>query len=222
MKRILILLSLFLNIVLVSIFAYKIYHNWFENTVLKLSFRTSIFNGAPKKDGLIYFVGDSHTEAFELNEYLNNSQVRNRGIWGDVTKIVLHRMDSIVTLKPSKIFLLIGVNDILSGVSVEKTYDNMTKIVEKIKDKSPSTIIYIQSVLPTDNKIFHSNSSATAAVISLNKKYRLLDDHKKVRFINLYPAFEENGVLKKELSFDGLHLTGKGYVLWSSLLKPYL
>jgi lysophospholipase L1-like esterase len=222
MKRILILLSLFINIALVSIFAYKIYNNWFESAVLKLPFRTSIFNAAPKTEGLIYFIGDSHTEAFELNEYLDNSKVRNRGVWGDVTIGVLKRIDSIVNLKPSKVFLLIGVNDILSGVSVNKAYNNMTEIVNKIKTKSPSTSIYIQSVLPTNNKIFRSNSSATVSVIILNQKYKLLADNKKVKFVDLYSSFEEKGGLKKEYSFDGLHLTGQGYLAWSSLIKQYL
>lgn len=222
MKRILIILSICLNIVLLSVFAYKVYHNWFENAVLKLPFRTAIFNGAPKQDGLIYFVGDSHTEAFELNEYLNNCNVRNRGVWGDISSSVLTRIDSVVNLKPSKIFLLIGGNDILSGVSVEETFNNMTKIVDKIKVACPSTDIYIQSVLPTNNQILHSDSIATSSVVRLNKMYSSLNDNNKVKFIDLYSAFADNGALKKEYSYDGIHLTGKGYFLWSALIKKYL
>jgi lysophospholipase L1-like esterase len=222
MKRILFILSIVLNVFLISLFAYKKYNNWFENDALKLPFRTSIFNAAPKAEGLTYFIGDSHTEGFELNEYLNDPKVRNRGIWGDLSSSVLKRIDSVATLKPDKIFLMIGVNDILSGNSVEKTFDNVTKTIEKIQLESPSTAIYIQSVLPTNNPILHSDATATSAIIRLNTKYKSLENKAKVKFINLYPAFVDNGGLKKELNYDGLHLTGKGYVLWSSLIKQYL
>ncbi|MEJ7556660.1 MAG: GDSL-type esterase/lipase family protein [Pedobacter sp.] len=222
MKRILIILSISLNIVLLSVFAYKIYNNWFEGGVLKLPFRTTVFSGAPKQEGLIYFLGDSHTEAFELNEYLNNCAVRNRGVWGDNSAGVLSRIDSVTILKPSKVFLMIGVNDILSGLSVDETFANMIKIIQRIRRTSPSTAIYLQSVFPTNNKILHSDSTGATAVVRLNNMYKSLDDNSKVTFINLYPAFAENGGLKKELNFDDLHLSGKGYFLWASLIKEYL
>jgi len=184
MKRIFFILSIVLNVFLISVFAYKKYNNWFENEALKLPFRTSIFNAAPKADGLTYFVGDSHTEGFELNEFLNDPKVRNRGVWGDNSSSVLKRIDSVATLKPEKIFLMIGVNDILSGNSVEKTFDNVTRTVEKIQSESPSTAIYLQSVLPTNNPILHSDSTATSAILRLNIKYKSLENKAKLKFIN--------------------------------------
>jgi len=35
-------------------------------------------------------------------------------------------------------------------------------------------------------------------------------------------GFPKDGQLSNEYSFDGLHLNAKGYILWASLLKPYV
>jgi lysophospholipase L1-like esterase len=44
-----------------------------------------------------------------------------------------------------------------------------------------------------------------------------------VTFIDAYPRFIVNGKLNEKLdSGDGLHLSGEGYYLLSSILKPYV
>jgi lysophospholipase L1-like esterase len=48
-------------------------------------------------------------------------------------------------------------------------------------------------------------------------------DAKGVTFINAYPHFLVNGKLNQKLnSGDGLHLSGEGYYLLSSIIQPYL
>ena len=44
---------------------------------------------------------------------------------------------------------------------------------------------------------------------------------KKIEFINLFPLFTEKGtnVLRKELTFDGLHLKEEGYKIWVDAIK---
>lgn len=222
MNRSVLLLSLAINVILVSVFGYKLHNNWFEPGVLKLPFRSSIFYSSPVKTGSIMFVGDSHTEAFELNEYLDNPSVRNRGVWGDATSGVAERIDSIAMLKPKKIFLMIGVNDILSGVSPEVAFKNMRSIVSKIRYRSPNTVVLIQSVLPTNNIIKGDKVSALDGIIKLNAMYKTLAMDDKIIFINLYPAFLKDKGLRPDLSFDGLHLSGKGYQQWAGLIKGYL
>jgi lysophospholipase L1-like esterase len=42
-------------------------------------------------------------------------------------------------------------------------------------------------------------------------------------FVNLHPAFvDANGALRTELTNDHLHLMADGYVIWVSLIKPYI
>ena len=73
--------------------------------------------------GQIVFIGDSITDGCALNDYYKNLPlaVYNRGIGGDTTSGVLERLKlSLFDIKPSKIVMLIGINDINGSISNEK------------------------------------------------------------------------------------------------------
>jgi lysophospholipase L1-like esterase len=214
--------SLLVNACALSLVGYKVYNNWFEASVLKAPFRTSFFDTAPVEKGKIYFVGDSHTEAFELNELLYNQDVRNRGIWGDVSANVLKRMDNIIKAKPRKIFLMIGVNDICSGVPTASIASNVEQIIKTSKASIPGVTIYLESVLPTNQNILHSNESTINKIQELNSAYTKLSLKYNVNYIDLFPIFLGSEGLKDEYSFDGLHLNGQGYLVLAQILKPYV
>jgi lysophospholipase L1-like esterase len=220
--KLILFFSILINAVLAGIFIQKIRSNWFEQGVLKLPFRTAIFEGAPKHEGLIYFIGDSHTEGFELNEYLQNGALRNRGVWGDVSGSVLKRIDSVAIVKPKKVFIMVGVNDIMAGLEPKDIAGNMEKIVSRIHTLSPQTKIYIESVLPTDKEINRTKESSESNIVKLNKLYKSIAAVDGVTYIDLHPYFVEHGALKKAYSYDGLHMNGHGYSKWSELVKPYL
>ena len=45
----------------------------------------------------------------------------------------------------------------------------------------------------------------------------------KVKYIDLFTHFvDDNGQMKPEYTNDGLHLLGKGYMLWKEIITPYL
>src|SRR5690348_4269946 len=106
----------------------------------------------PIKPSDIVFVGNSLTDRFPLREMFPNIPVRNKGISGNTSQDILNRIDSIADAKPRKIFLDVGINDILRNQSVDTLFINYKRIVETIKSKSPDTKIYIQSLLPVGKK----------------------------------------------------------------------
>jgi lysophospholipase L1-like esterase len=220
--KILLGLSLFVNLILIATFAYKFYNNWFENGVLKSPFRESIFNAAPIDYGKIYFVGDSDTEAFELNEFLQNQNVRNRGIWGDSSENVIKRMDNIIKQKPEKIFLMIGQNDICSGIAIDKIIANVEQFIKISKASLPDVKLYIESVLPSNEPILHSKENTTNRIKILNEEYKLLASKHNVTYIDLFHNFIQDDKLNMKYSFDGSHLNGTGYLLLAKILKPYV
>ena len=61
---------------------------------------------------------------------------------------VYDRLAPIIKGKPAKIFLMIGINDIAHHLSTDSIVKNITKIIRKIKKETPSTQLYIQSLLP--------------------------------------------------------------------------
>ena len=41
-----------------------------------------------------------------------------------------------------------------------------------------------------------------------------------IDFVNLFPLFvNDKGDLKEELTSDGLHINGKGYLIWKSVIE---
>ncbi|MEX5997143.1 hypothetical protein [Providencia hangzhouensis] len=48
-------------------------------------------------------------------------------------------------MQPTKIFIMLGVNDIMTGKTVEDTYNNYIEIIKTLKSKGFD--IYVQSTL---------------------------------------------------------------------------
>lgn len=173
-----------------------------------------------KKD--IVFLGNSITFWAEWEALLRNRHVKNRGIPGDTSYGILERLDEVTGGKPAKIFLMIGINDLAKHTPVQVLLKNCARIVKRIKTESPGTRIYIQSLLPVNaafNKLpNHTNKGDL--VREVNKGLERLSEEEKVVFIDLFNHFTDTeGNLKKEFTWDGVHLTAEGYGKWAAILK---
>ena len=182
-------------------------------------------------EGQIVFVGDSLTDGYKLDKHYADLDlaVYNRGIGGDTTSGVLGRMGvSIYDIKPSKVVLLIGGNDVNGGVESNIIIENSLKIVSEIKENLPETEIYFVSMIPQNNDIkMYGDFSAevhVAKIMEINAEIeKVLKNEKNVTYIDLFSLLkDENNLLVKEYSTDGLHLTEKGYEIWTNALKDYL
>ena len=89
-------------------------------------------NMLQKRD--IVFLGNSLTEkGGSWNVRFNSSVVKNRGIAGDVTEGVLYRLGEIGYFKPTSVFILIGINDLMRDKTPEYVTGNIFKIVRNIR-----------------------------------------------------------------------------------------
>lgn len=170
------------------------------------------------------FIGDSITEFYPIADLLSDFSVINRGIGGDTSEDLLSRLNDILILEPKKIFMLIGTNDIGLSVPQEQTVSNIETICKKIAEKLPNTELYLISVLPVNSEKECIRNSALPrtndAIDSLNERICGIDG---VKFIDAGSKLkDESGKLKEEFTLDGLHLSVKGYVVYSEILKPYL
>jgi lysophospholipase L1-like esterase len=181
--------------------------------------RYSLFQKLPNRKNEIVFLGNSITNYCEWAELFQNSLVINRGIGGDITEGILARLHEVTESKPRKIFLMIGVNDLAKGKPIKGIATNYRSIIKAIKENSPETTLYIESVLPSVNRPGVINDS----IVALNKEIRKLSNEYSLTYINLYDSFkDQDGNLKKELTEDGLHLKGEGYLIWKSLIEKYV
>lgn len=228
MKRLL-YLSLFLNLLLIgaAVFALHRLGGW-RYAMLRLQHQTTglyhhraqHFERMDEKPGSIIFLGDSQTEQAEWHEFFNDQpKVLNRGISGDFTEGVLERLPEVLRHKPLKIFLLVGINDLIFGNSPAEIEQAYRAIVQKIRRDSPDTELFLQSVLPVNNDL--RNSGATnAKVLELNARIVQIARDFALPYLDIgTPLKEANGNLAPKFSEDGLHLNGLGYFVWKKEIE---
>jgi len=189
--------------------------------------RKTLFEMLPHTEGAIVFLGNSITDGCEWHELFPEHKVLNRGISGDVTEGVLYRLQSIINLKPSKVFLMIGTNDLARNVPPQAVFDNIVVIVEQIRQKSPETEIFVQSILPVNATLgmFKGHTSKTSEIKWVNSKIKEWSASQQgVTYIDLFIHFknENDDFLNLNFTNDGLHLTGSGYILWSQIISPFV
>jgi lysophospholipase L1-like esterase len=169
----------------------------------------SAFEALPIAPDDVVFLGDSITEAGAWEELFPDIRVRNRGIGGDTTDGVLRRLDQVTEGAPVKLFLMIGTNDLFRGDSEAEIVSHIEEILERVKDESSDTEVYVQSVLPRE-------AEYRERVEELNARLAEIASEMGAGWVDLYPAFldSETGAIRAELSNDALHLLGPGYILW--------
>ena len=187
--------------------------------------RATHFDDLPVYRRDIIMLGNSLTDGAEWNELLRNPHVKNRGIIGDIVQGLYERMEPILKGKPRKIFILSGVNDVSHGVDGDSIARAMEKLIVLIKQRSPRTKIYLQSMLPfnTDVQMWKLLKDREQVVIDGNRAMEEACKRQGVTWINLYPLFvDKNGKLREDLTNDGLHLLGPGYLIWRDAIIKYV
>jgi lysophospholipase L1-like esterase len=187
--------------------------------------RVTHFKTLPYTKDDVIFLGNSITDGAEWSELFNDNNIKNRGISGDITAGVIKRLDNIVSHKPSKIFLLAGINDLARNISADSVVKNILIISTYISRQSPSTQLFVQSILPVNDgyKKFPTHTDKGEKIKQVNKQLELYAQQYNYTFINLYTSFcDENGKLKINLTNDGLHLKGEAYLLWKHIVYPYV
>ena len=186
--------------------------------------RVAIFEKEPVVPGRIIFLGNSITQIGDWKKLLNDSTVINRGIAGDVTFGVLKRLDDVTRRQPSKLFLLIGINDIGKDIPDAVIADNIRKIILRVQAESPSTKIYVQSILPLNPGVpnFPQHYDKQEHVLNTNKLIKKVTEDTHCTYINIHDLFtDKQGRLDAKYTADGLHLapSGDGYKKWVDYLR---
>jgi len=183
------------------------------------------FEAYPNADEDIIFLGNSITAKTHWDELLQMPTARNRGISGDTTFGLLERLDEITEGNPKKVFILIGINDISRDFPDEIIIENYTEILQRIKEESPATLVYVQTILPVNESfgIYKNHYGKDDHILKINNFLREMKKEKDVVVIDLHDHFlDANNRLDAKYTEEGLHLNAKGYQVWAGILKPYL
>jgi lysophospholipase L1-like esterase len=175
-------------------------------------YRRGLFALSKVQSAAIVMLGDSLTEGAPWRELTGCPDLVNRGIGGDTTRGVLERLDEVAKLQPRAVFLMIGVNDITRGVPPASTLDSLRGILARLEALKIHTFLaYVLPVTASYPKK-HFNDQITALNVKIAD---VMAEHPAVSVIDLRPLLSgPDGYLREELSFDGLHLSPKGYAVW--------
>ena len=200
---------------------------WAQDTYSTFYYqRATLFEQLSIDSADIVFIGNSIVNGAEWSELFKNKKVKNRGISGDVCQGVYDRLSVITKGAPSKVFLLIGINDLGRGGEPELIIEGIKNIVDKINAESPRTLIYLQSILPVNDSfgMFSGHTKRWKEIKPLNRKLKELAKSKQITYIDLYSEFVEAGTdkLNPQYTNDGLHLLGAGYMKWVEVVEPYI
>lgn len=183
--------------------------------------KKAAFAASPLEQVDVVFVGDSITDNGAWDEYFPGYIVANRGVRSDQTLHVFDRIDGVIALRPTKIFLMVGVNDLGMGRTPQELVATYARILDRLESELPEAQVYIQSILPVAEG-YHVpgiNPGADEA----NAMLADLAEQRGHTFLNVRELFaREGGSLSMEFSHDGIHLSGDAYTRWRDFLRPYI
>lgn len=187
--------------------------------------RSTLFSELGVNNNTIVFFGNSLTHGCEWHELLNNPNVVNRGINGDTVDGLKERLASVTDGSPAKIFLLIGANDVSHDLTADSIATAIEELVTEIQVKAPATKLYLQSLLPINNSFnrYRLMAGKEQTIRDINALLEPMAARHGITYINIHDAFcDEDGNLRADLTNDGLHILGPGYIIWREILLPYV
>jgi lysophospholipase L1-like esterase len=167
----------------------------------------------------ILFVGSSSIRLWKnLSNDFPNLKVVNHGFGGSkIADSTAYADRIIVPLKPSKIVLYAGDNDVAAGNSPEQVLADFKGFVEKMRASLGDTPIYYISIKPSPSR--WQLAGKAMAANRMIKEFAATRDN--VTFINVWDSMlGSNGEPDPSLFIgDNLHMNEKGYAVWKRIIS---
>jgi lysophospholipase L1-like esterase len=182
----------------------------------------------------VYFVGDSITRrwgALDYPELLANFRenfsgwnAANFGWGGDRTENMLWRLDNgeLTGVSPKVFVVQAGTNNLADFGAAEQRVDaiaaGIEAIVERVRRHAPDALVVVTGVFPRRDR-----PEFNPSIAAINERLAAHADGHQVRYVDIGDRLADSrGVLKGEMSEDGLHLSLAAYQVWADALTPML
>jgi lysophospholipase L1-like esterase len=173
----------------------------------------------------VVFLGDSITDAWgrSVGEFFPGKPYLNRGIGGQTTPQMLLRFRfDVVALRPAAVVILAGTNDIAGHTgpaSIEEIGGNLASMAELATVHGIRAVLC--SVLPVNGyQRPRPASRPIARIRALNDWIRQYAEQHGHVYLDYFSAMlDEAGMLRRELSEDGLHPNEAGYAVMAPLAE---
>jgi len=167
----------------------------------------------------ILFLGHSLIEFFDWQNRFPGHNAVNLGVAGESVEGLLFRLNGIIKAYPEVdlIFIMTGINNI--AMEDFDFLDSYREIILKLSAVYPKARVFIHSLLPVmvdfiDNK----------TILNVNDKIKILAGTTGAEFMDLHYLFTDNQgrPVKGYFLDDGIHLSDKGYDVWSEALEEII
>jgi lysophospholipase L1-like esterase len=167
------------------------------------------------RHGTLVMLGDSITAGTNWNALLPRFAVANHGIPGEKTEGALKRIDTIIAMHPQCVAVMLGINDLLAGRTVQQISENYKTIIDSLR--LSGTTVIVESTLATSRSFAQFNTSVIDLDHSLEAMCR---QSGQCLYLDLNSTLAPQGTLDD--TADGLHIGPNSYRLWASTLTPLL
>ena len=172
-------------------------------------------------------MGDSITEGWFATDpdFFTKNNFIGRRISGQVTSQMLLRFrEDVIKLKPKRVIILAGTNDIAENqgpISLDKVFGNIVSMAELAKANNIKVVLC--SVLPAYDFPWRKDMKPADKVIALNKMIKDYAQKNNITYVDYHNALknEKNG-LPKEIAEDGIHPNKSGYEKMEAILMKTL
>jgi lysophospholipase L1-like esterase len=169
----------------------------------------------------ILFAGSSTMVYWNTAKSFPELATINRGFGGShLSDSLYFAQRIIVNYQPKTVVVYAGDNDLADGISPEQIRQDFLDLVKIIHKALPKTRILYLAIKPCPKRwaLFDTQKMANQIIEEVCKKDEQLQYVDTVK-----PMLDESGKPRKDLyRADGLHLSDKGYEMWTSILKPLL
>ena len=175
----------------------------------------------PPKPGAVFFAGSSSVRLWKLDDSFPKAGYVNVGFGGSVIADSTHFAPRTLTPHtPGAIVFYAGDNDVARGTKPEQVAADFRAFVAAVRKDNPSCRVLFVAIKPSLArwKLFDQQKRANALV----RAY--CDAEKGLTFVDVVPLMlGPDGTPVPELFVkDGLHMTPKGYELWTAAVKEAL
>lgn len=174
----------------------------------------------------VVFFGDSITDIWKLDESFPGKGYINRGIGGQTTPQMLVRFrPDVIDLKPAVVVVLAGTNDIAGNTGeetleqIEGDYATMAELA-----KVHGIRMVFASVMPINNYNPRALSfflqRSPEKILALNAWLQKYCAENGLVYLDYFSAMVDGrGMLKAELTQDGLHPNAAGFAVMAPLAE---
>jgi lysophospholipase L1-like esterase len=171
--------------------------------------------------GGVLFIGSSSIRLWDLKKSFPDLKAVNHGFGGSQTADSVRYFERLVTpVAPKTIVLYAGDNDIAAGKSPEQVANDFAAFHSLVRKMLPETRLIFLPIKPSPSrwKMIEKQREANRLI-----REQIAKDPKAVYVEIEKPMLGEDGQPRPELFRDDkLHMTEKGYEVWTSLLTPLL